>query len=398
MSRLAIVTSHPIQYYAPWFRHLASHTDLRLRVYYLWDFGVEARTDRDFGTRFAWDIPLLDGYDWEFLSNRSADPGTHHFFGLRNPGLSKRVRAFDPDAVLMMGYRYVSMMQMLLTWDKSHGPLLFRGDSHRLVKSNGFREDVRRMAIRGVFSRFDAFLAVGSANRDYFRYHGVRRDRIFPCPHAIENERFTGAKAEARLEALAWREELGIPHDSPVVLFAGKFIDKKRPLDLLEAFQRAELENAWLLFVGDGPLKDEMDRRAKGDSRIVFAPFQNQSRMPVVYETGDVFVLPSAGLSETWGLAVNEAQCLQKPVIVSDHVGCARDLVRPGKNGLVFRAKDVDALAGCLEKALSDPERLARWGRNGRRLVERYSYATAARGLCRALNSLGVTCSVKDAE
>src|SRR5690606_10260331 len=79
--RLAVVVSHPIQYYAPWFHWLADQ-GWTLRVFYLWDFGVAQRQDRGFGRAVVWDVDLLSGYEHEFVPNISRAPGTHHLRGL----------------------------------------------------------------------------------------------------------------------------------------------------------------------------------------------------------------------------------------------------------------------------------------------------------------------------
>src|ERR1035441_2356168 len=122
--RLAIITSHPIQYHAPWFHFLArrwgsgetgaerrvkredsslSPLLSSLKVFYLWDGGVTNQLDRGFGVPVKWDIPLLDGYAHEFVPNRSRKPGPGHVSGLNNPTLGARVAAFKPDAVLVFG-------------------------------------------------------------------------------------------------------------------------------------------------------------------------------------------------------------------------------------------------------------------------------------------------------
>jgi len=222
MLRLAIVTSHPIQYYAPWFRHLTAATDLTLRVFYLWDFGITAQADRQFKQAIQWDIPLLEGYDYEFVTNTSRQPGTSHFGGLQNPTLAAQVRAFQPDAVLMMNYNYASLYRFLGTWRDT--PLLFRGDSHRLVPENGTKAVLKHQWITQIYRQFNACLYVGQANRNYFRYHGVEDKRLFFSPHAIDNDRFIGQANTAKQEAKTWKQELGIPADHQVVLFAGKLI------------------------------------------------------------------------------------------------------------------------------------------------------------------------------
>lgn len=397
--RLAVVTSHPIQYYAPWFRHLArdggKRGDLDLRVFYLWGEGTAARHDPGFGHVVRWDVPLLDGYPHEFVPNVSPRPGTDHFWGLRNPSLLGRLTAFRPDAALLLGYNYASFLRLLLS-PRLRRPfsLLLRGDSHRLVWSaaTSRRETFRRWVITRIFRRFAAGLAVGRANQDYLRQHGFPENRIFFCPHAVDGDRFNADVEGTRRGAAEWRASLGIPAGSQVVLFAGKLEPKKRPQDLLNAFtalgppQPAERV---LLIVGAGSLREQLLILAAGRPDIIFAPFQNQSFMPRTYATADLFVLPSFGPGETWGLAVQEAQCLGRPVVVSSHVGCGPDLVEHGENGLIFPAGDVTALAAALRTALMDPERLRRWGERGRLLVNtRYTYAQATVGLRAALDVL----------
>lgn len=388
--RLAIVATHPIQYFSPWFRDMAHASDVSLRVFYLWDFGVGNRVDPGFGRPIRWDIPLLSGYEHEFVPNRSRCPGTSRTMGLWNPDLAARLRAWRPDVVLLMGYNFASLLHLIFFWRDGRVPLLFRGDSHRIVLAQGFREAMRRKLISLVFRRFSAFLYVGSANKDYFRHHGVPEHKLFYAPHAVENERFFDASTAAVAEAREWRRSLGIPDANQVILFAGKFEPKKRPLDLLAAFASAGLENASLLFVGSGELEDALRSAARTNPAVFFAPFQNQTQMPRVYAAADLFVLPSYGRSETWGLAVNEAMCMGLPVIASDHVGCARDLVMPRRNGLTFPAGDVTALAASLREAMADMARLKAWGSESRRMIAQYSHREATAGLRRAIASLAL--------
>jgi glycosyltransferase involved in cell wall biosynthesis len=281
---LAIVTSHPIQYNAPWFRHLAARSDLRVRVFYLWDYGIKPHFDPGFQQTIQWDIPLLAGYQYSFVPNRSRCPGTSGFMGLWNPSIVQHVKAFKPSAILMLGYNFASCIYLVLR--ARQAPLIFRGDSHRLVRRTGLRELVRRKLISGVFRRFSAFLYVGQANYEYFLYHGVPEEKLFRAPHCVENDRFFSSTAAAATDAAQWKQQLGIPGEDAVVLFAGKLETKKRPLDLLRAFTQARLPDASLLFVGSGHLEQELRAEANGNPKVFFAPFQNQSLMPRTYAVG----------------------------------------------------------------------------------------------------------------
>ena len=381
--RLAIVVSHPIQYYAPWFWYLAAQGFAGLRVFYLWTGDVQAKADPGFGIKVKWDIPLLEGYDHEFVPNAAKRPGSDHRAGLDNPELPRRLAAFRPEAILLFGYNYRTHYRLLFS--RHQTPIIFRGDSHRLVPAQGPRAWLRRQWIKSVYRRVDAFLPVGQANREYFRQHGVPENKLFFCPHAVDNERFYGTATAATAAAAEWKQTLGIAPGQRVILFAGKFEPVKRPRDLVAAFKQAALKDTTLLLVGNGELEADLRRDAAGRPNIVFASFQNQTQMPRTYAAGDVFVLPSFGGGETWGLAINEAMCLGRPVIVSSHVGCGPDLVGPNENGLIFAAGDIPALTAALQEAFADPARLAQWGRQSRQIIGHYDYAHATEGLRAAM-------------
>jgi glycosyltransferase involved in cell wall biosynthesis len=394
---LAVVLSHPTQYYSPWFRHISAQGELDLRVFYLWDFGVQPRMDVQFDQTVEWDIPLLDGYHFEFVPNRSRDPGTHWFGGLDNPSLVARLLQVSPDAVLVFGYAYRSHLRLLLSPRLARIPILIRGDSHDLARPAGWRSRVAKGVRRALFRRFAAALAVGQANAAYFRDNGVAPARVFLVPHCVDNERFQAGSEETERQAMHWRSELGIPPAAMVILFAGKFEQKKRPLDLLAAFLALGPpptpggEQPVLLFAGGGALEPEMRRLAgaAAGSRVFFAPFQNQTQMPRVYAACDVMVLPSFGPGETWGLAVNEAMNLARPCIVSTHVGCAPDLVEDGSTGWVFEAGDRAALTRALERAIAaGPELRRRMGARARARLEAYSYLAATSALHNAIRGL----------
>lgn len=377
-----------MQYYSPWFRWLRAHTELSFRVFYLWNFGVTAQRDPQFETAFQWDVDLLAGYDSEFVPNVARDPGTHHFRGLNNPTLTARLAAWQPSAVLLFGYNWLSH-QRALWWARRRGlPLLFRGDSHLLGR--GLPSLPVRLALRFLYRQFRAITCVGSANRAYFRALGVSEERLFLAPHSVNHEHFDPANPATRAAAAALRTELDL-NGKRVVLYAGKFQERKQPVELLRAFIAVTGPNDALIFVGDGPLRGEMEALAKShpEAHVRFLPFANQSAMPARYLLADIFALPSRGFYETWGLAVNEAMHLGVPCLVSDLVGCQQDLVHPGESGWVFPAHDVAALTATLEAALrTSPEEIGRLRRNVATIIQRFTYEQTSTGLLQALASL----------
>lgn len=389
--RLAVVLSHPTQYYSPWFRWLRAHTPLEFRVFYLWEFGVAARRDPKFQATFQWDVDLVTGYASEFVPNVAADPGTHHFGGLRNPELASRLAAWRPTAILLFGYNWSSHLRAIL-WAWLHRvPLLFRGDSHVLGRQRlPWRT---RLALGTLYGRFDAFLAVGAANRDYFETLSVPPRKIFFAPHSVNDALFDPGLPRHQEAARALRTQLGLAPDARVVLFAGKFVPEKQPTELLRAFLALERRDAVLVFVGDGPEKPALHDLARHApaGRVHFLPFANQSEMPGRLLLADIFALPSRGSYETWGLAVNEAMHLGVPALVSDRVGCQADLVTPGETGWVFPTEGAGTLRSTLDAALDalgrsgERERLRH---NVRARIARYTYAQTTTGLEQALAAI----------
>lgn len=358
-----------------------------LKVFYLWDFGVSSRRDPGFGNEIVWDVPLLEGYEHEFVANTSRHPGTHHFWGLQNPALRTRVRQWAPDAALLIGFNHASLLHFILR--AGNLPLLFRGDSHHLenpapTPRAGLKHQLRRL----IFAQFRAFLAVGTANRNYFLSHGIPERRIFISPHCVDNERFE--QQATRAAGAKWRSDHQVMPDERVILFAGKFEPKKRPDLLLEAFASLAPRNTCLLFAGAGHLESHLRNRSRElGLNVRFAPFQNQSAMPAVYAAADALVLPSSGERETWGLSLNEAMASGIPVIVSSHVGGGPDLVIAGQTGWIFPADDCAALADCLSAVLADEDRRKKMGENARRHVrEHFHYENATAGLRQALDAI----------
>ena len=373
--RLAIISTHPIQYYAPLFQALAAREGLEVHVFYGWQGPSAGAFDPGFGADVTWDVPLLERYPHTFLENISADPGTHHFRGITTPDLIPAVEAWDPDALLVFGWNYWSHLTALRHFN-GRVPVLFRGDSTLLDEQLGTRKWARRLFLRWVYQYVDMALYVGQNNRTYFEAHGFDDEQLTWVPHAIDNDRFAGAERAGR-DALMWRREIGIPDEAPVVLFAGKLGPKKAPDALLDAFLDLGVNNVHLVFAGSGPLEEALIQRTDGHSRVHFLGFQNQSRMPVVYRLGDIFVLPSRGPGETWGLAVNEAMACSRPVVVSSRVGCAPDLVDEA-NGAVVPPDDAGALHDVLEGLLPDREQLQRMGRRSAERIQQWSIEEAA--------------------
>ncbi len=344
--RVAIISSHPIQYNAPLFSLLSKSTDLKVKVFYTLGKPPSAGYfDVDFRINIDWDIPLFDNYEFCFLKNSSLFPGTHHFLGIINFDIFKALDDFKPDLIFLYGWNYFTNFRILFS-RKISSPILFRGDSNLLnLNTNGiFKNYIKLFLLRFLFKRISLAFFCGTLNFEYFKFYGISLKKLAFMPHAIDNNRFKLPPPSLKEFKSSW----GISHSTLVFLFAGKLELKKDPELLILSFIKANIPNSTLLIVGSGHLESYLKFNFSSYTNIIFIPFINQNMMPCVYHCCDVFVLPSSGPNETWGLAVNEAMASSKPVIVSNMCGCYPDLVFPGFNGFIFQSGSIDDLKSTL--------------------------------------------------
>ena len=342
--RLAILCTHPIQYYVPVFQKLSQVADLDVKVFYGWEGGSNEVDDPGFGRKFQWDIPLLEGYEYEFLPNVATSPGSSHFFGIDLPTLNQRLDLWNPDLLLVYGWCFKAHLKAMRYY---HGsiPVLFRGDSTLLDETPGIKRLLRRLFLRWVYSYVDIALYVGTENKRYFKAHGLSEGQLVFAPHAIDNDRFSSSP-DSNLKASEIRKNLGIKVNDLVLLFVGKLESKKCPKLLLEAFLSIKDSHLHLIYVGSGELEELL--REHSNERVHFLGFQNQTAMPAMYRTADVVILPSIGPGETWGMVINEAMACSRPVIASNRTGATTDLIHAGMNGWVFDVNDPEGLVNCL--------------------------------------------------
>lgn len=378
--KLAIISSHPIQYNAPMFRLLAGSSIVEPKVFYTWSQSNQTLFDKDFGREIKWDIPLLDGYNYEFIENISRNPGPGSFGGINCPGLIKAIKNWNADAVLVYGWNYKAHLGVMRHF-KGRIPVYFRGDSTLLDETGGAKQWIRRMVLKWVYHYCDGAFYVGKNNKAYFLKHGFRDDQLFFAPHAIDIERFSVNAVNDRIAANRWRSELGISKDDMVMLFVGKFEPKKNPLLLLNAFNDLALKNSHLIFVGNGQLEAEMKSLSATNKNIHFLPFQNQSLMPVVYQLADVLALTSQGPGETWGLVVNEAMACGKAILASSKTGCATDLVIDNHNGYIFNSGSYESCKTAINNILADKENVNRMGMKSFEMIQPWSFSGIVAGI-----------------
>ena len=392
MRSLALVASHPVQYQVPWYRALASMTDLK--VFFAHRAGADEHARAGFGVAFEWDIPLFDGYQFEWLENVASRAGVDRFRGCDTPQIAERIERGRFDAVVVNGWNLRSYWQAVRAARRTGTPVMVRGDSQLVTERGALRRTAKRAVYPRLLRSFDAFLTVGRRNEDYYRHYGVAADRLFRSPHCVDNDFFARAAQTARQRPDNIRRAIGIADDAMVFVFVGKLIAKKRPLDFLIALEQTRRTRPEVrgLIVGDGPLRAELEEyQRQHDTGCVIVGFLNQLEIARAYAAADALVLSSTG-GETWGLVVNEAMACGLPAIVSDAAGCAPDLIDEGRTGFTYPCGDIRRLADFMARiAAESPAARRALGRQAADRIAAFSPHAAAAGVINAMNALAAT-------
>ncbi len=388
---LAIISTHPVQYQAPVYRTLQSRFNIPVTVIYGSDFSVKGYQDKEFGASFSWDVDLLSGYTAIFL-HKVAEGGAQSYETVSAAGLRKTLKKISPHAVLLSGYQSSFHRRAFCDVWALNYPILFRGETTDHAKQrNVLQAWLRDISLRFIYRRCRKLLYIGHYSHEHYKRLGCSEGKLVFSPYAVDGTVFECDEDARKRYRDRVRAELGISGNHSVILFSGKLTQRKRPDFLLRALEHMPLrirENIEIVFLGEGRMREELEKLAKRLSflQVHFLGFKNQTQLSPYYHAADLLVLPSRH-SETWGLVVNEALHHGLPCVVSDQVGCAPDLIERGKTGDVFHSGSVAALASSLQNGM----RLA--GKPEireicRQKVSSYSIEKAAEGIAEAYHSV----------
>ena len=394
--RIAYLVTHPIQHQAPLLRRIAKEPGIELHVFFRSNISVDDYFDQEFGGRIKWDVPLLEGYDHDFLP---AFGPTNRLTRWRpfNHGLFSRLKRGKFDILWVNGYSTWFYMLALIQARFLGIRTMLRGDvtmiSRPRSKLNLLAKKIFHWALDFLVDRY---LTIGKLNRAYYLAHGVKEEKLWTVGYTVDNDYFQSLCAAASKNREAFRESLALEPNRSIVLYAGKLTKNKRGDELLTAHARIRSENRlenppYLVIVGSGRLEPELRRRVTEENipDVHLLGFKNQSELPAFFDICDVFVL--CAQQEAWGLIVNEVMNAGKPVIISTDVGCGPDLVRSGENGFILPVGEVDALARSLTTILGNPELAKRMGAASLEIINAWNFEQNVEGLLDACGSLGFT-------
>jgi glycosyltransferase involved in cell wall biosynthesis len=385
--RVLFVVSHPVQYSSPMFRLYANDPRLEILVAYCSLQGAEARIDPDFGVEVKWDVPLLEDYPWILVKNRSWRPGLGSFFGLFNPGIWGLIRRGNFDAVVFYtGYVYATFWIAVSAAKLTGVPVLFGTDATSLQPRDAkrWKLPIKRFLLPKIFRLAEVVIIPSEAGRQYILSMGISDSRVVLTPFVVDNA-WWGERA-SEVDRSAVRRAWGVPEVASVVLFCAKLQPWKRPDDVLNAFAKANVEGTYLVFAGDGPMRASLEASAKTlgiAERVRFLGFVNQTGLPAVYRSADLFVLPSE--YDPCPAVVCEAMLCGCPVVLSDEIRGRFDLVEDGETGFIYPCGNIDLLAGIVANSLRDRAKLAELSHRAVKRMETWSARENVEGLVMAV-------------
>lgn len=263
--------------------------------------------------------------------------------------LIEYLKANNVRAVIMFGYRYISYRRTIRYCHHSGIPLFVNNDSN--IQNDRHMSAAKRWLKARVYGSWirhvSGVMPMGEYGERFFIRYGANPQRLYRVPYTPDYDSFA-ERDESRLQQ--FRQKFGLSAGRKYFLYSGRLAAVKRVDLLIKAFGAISAERpGWdLVVAGDGPLGDELRQRVPESirRRVIWTGFLEQDELKSAYHASDVLVLPSD--FEPWAVVVQEAMAAGLPVVASDAVGSAHELIADGFSGRIFRAGDVGALQGAL--------------------------------------------------
>ncbi len=353
---LAIITTHPIQYQVPLFKRLSKIKKFNTKIFYACDQGVNKnKLDKDFNRKIVWNISMLKGYNFVFgKKNKNYDS-----FFLRFANLDKQLSNMNCNSILILGWNKLVYFQAILFAIKNKIPILLRCENNLNADISKIKKLIKKIVFPIFFSIFSKIFYIGKLNKLFYLHYKVKKSKLYFAPYFVDNNFFDIKKIKK--------------NKIFNILFVGKFIERKRPFDILKI---AELLKSYkyinFTLVGDGPLLLNCKKFAKEKNliNVIFKNFQNQLQMRTAYKHANILINSSS--YETWGLVVNEAMSAGLPCIVTNKTGCAVDLIKKGKTGFIYKLNDLNNLKKYILRIYNSRKKYLRMSQYSKNIINKY--------------------------
>jgi glycosyltransferase involved in cell wall biosynthesis len=378
---LAVLMSHPTQFDGPLFLRISQAGVIDLTVYYLETDKIAEKVDNELGFSPNWDIAVTEG---------------HRCFSCPQGSIRRLlflyrecVAGHKYDLVIFPGYSTLETTLLALLPHRQN--LGIRLDAAPIYPEPAWKAWCKRRVLRRLFRRFETFHPVGSLTEQFLEALEVSRAKMFRFPYAVDNAYLEERANHFRQQRERILSDLGISSWTFVVLGVLKFVPRENPMELLRGFHlfHQKSRDSALILVGAGALEREVEAYIAANKlagSVHPVGYARYSELPKWYGISNVFVHPA--IRECWGVSVNEAMACGLPVVASRQVGSSYDLIQDGANGYQYPSGDVKALADCLTRIASRPDRGAELGECSHRLIKEWDFEATMRSLESALLSI----------
>jgi glycosyltransferase involved in cell wall biosynthesis len=381
--KLYYFAPHPVQYHIGIYKELSKFNDIDFKVIYEDDIGIKPIYVKEFKKEIKWDIDLLDGYPYEFIKNYSSNP-MGGFFSRVNFGLFKKFFIDRPDIIIFAGYVTLSDWFIMILAKTTRTKIIFRGEATLREDSNSsnLKQKLKSVFLKRWLKACDIAMYSCTGNKEYWKHYGVNEEKMFSIPCAVDNGFFRNERKKH-----ISKEELGIDKNDFVILFSARFTKRKRPLDLLKAITSIDNSNITTLFVGDGSERKNMEKFVKENNlKAKFVGFKNLTEIPKYYSVADLDIVISD--YDPSPKAMNEAMNFELPVIVTDIVGTAYDLVKDGENGFIVKVGDIDTIAQKIDFLNKNRDVAKQMGEKSLEIVDEWTFEKDAYYIKKAIESI----------
>lgn len=388
--RLAVIAKHPVHTQLPLYKRLARHPEVDLTIFFGSNFGIaEGKVpvvQRGITVKM-YDVPDLSDIAHKFLKNYGTSAEPTGFWSPIAPGIWRELRKEKFDAIIIHGYGTLLDIVAYLAARLTKTPVMMMGETYLRSDRQGWKGALKDIYVGVWLKGVRACLPIGTISKRFYLHHGVSEECLFIVPYSVENAQLRSEAEELSRKKDQLKSKYGIRPGLPVIIFVGRLIERKHPLDIIKAFQRIQ-QRAVLVIVGDGPrmsiLRQYIVEHEIENVHLLGSHTPGDTRG--IFSVSDIFVLSSS--YEPWGFVVNEAMCFGLPVIAADGVAAAYDLIEQGGNGYMYASRDVDALARYFEELVDDPPRRAAMGMRSVEIIASWNYALGADRIVSALRFL----------
>ena len=382
MKRLAIITTHPIQYQIPLFKKLKKR-GIDTHVYFGSKHGLNSKDiDHEFNIKFNWKIKksLVSNYISFFSKKQKYSIDD---FRLSFKNLENYFKKNKYDAILIFGWNKVIYWKAFFLAKKLNIKTILRVETNLKSKISPIKKILKLYILKFIFKFIDKFLYIGILNKSFLIKHGVDKKKLLSSPYCVDNSFFQIKKNNKN----KIKKKFGLTKKK-VILFVGKLIERKNPIEFLKLAKNFKNEkNLFFVMIGNGNLIEQCKNFVQDNSlkNVSIAGFKNQDEIKDYYSISDLLILTSK--YETWGLVINEAMASGLPVIATKQCGASEEIIKKNKLGYVYDCNNYSELLKRFKSFLKkDYKNILNLKKKIKLSISKYNYDVTVESINKILN------------